>query len=52
MGDVDSWYMMSIAGRFGDGSYCHVMSHWDGRNKINTIPRVWINSIKPSKNDR
>ena len=31
---------------------CLVVSHWDDRNKINTIPRVWINSSKPSKNDR
>ena len=23
------------------------MSHWDDRNKINTIPRVWIKSNKP-----
>ena len=32
--------------------YCHVVSHWDDRNKINTIPRVRINSSKPSKNGR
>ena len=28
---------------------CHVVSHWEDRNMITTIPRAWINSSKLSK---